>query len=77
MSGQLYDEGTPTTCWDCGAQHAGGKPFHEFTSTVDGKTTIQYRCEECIDYFSRMMWPDEEWGPYPTAPIPPATGRLS
>ena len=77
MSGQFYDEGDSTTCWDCGAKYTGGEPFHKFTSTINDATHFEYRCTTCIDHFSRMMWPEEDWGPYPKMPIPMPTGKPS
>lgn len=77
MSGQLAGKDDPATCWDCGAKHGGGKPFHKFTSDINGVIHFEYRCEPCIDWVSRAMWPEEDWGPYPEMPIPEPTGRPS
>lgn len=77
MSGQLYDEGDPTTCWDCGAKHAGGQPFHKMTCDHSGVVHFEYRCAECIDWYSRALWPEDAYGPYPGMPIPTPTGRPS
>ena len=77
MSGQIWDEGDPTTCWDCGAKHGGGEPFHQMKCIHDGALHFEYRCETCADHHARCLWPEDDWGPYPGMPIPPIKGRPS
>ena len=77
MSGYIADEGDPTTCWDCGAKHAGGEPFHKTYHNINDVLHFEYRCAECIDAYSRASWPEDDWGSYPGTPIPPPTGRPS
>jgi hypothetical protein len=64
-------------CIGCGGVHVDGEPLHK-TNCSDGKKKwTEYRCAECLDIYSRMMWPDDEWGPYPKPPMPVTSKRPS
>ena len=54
--------------------HTGGEPFHQTTCMIDGVTHLEHRCATCIDHYSRAMWPEDDWGPYPKMPIPNMPG---
>lgn len=68
----------PTRCIQCDARWGGGEPFHCMNVQYgQSPARSEYRCAECIDEYSRALWPEEEYGPYGGIPIPPPTGRPS
>jgi hypothetical protein len=60
-------------CIKCGAEHLGGEPLHCCSYNYEN----QYYCMECIDWYSRALWPDDTFGPWNRMPIPTAEGRPS